>query len=99
MKVLVCRRCGRTRKSKCRRLCVPCYETARFDGTLHDYERVQRPLADFVEDFKELSARGMARAEVAAVMGYRPSSVERLISRARAAGLLPRPGACGRVTR
>lgn len=92
MRTIVCRRCGRTRKSKCRRICDPCYNTVRFDGTLAKYPRVTRSAADFAEDFKVLAARGMAQEEIAAAMGYTVKSLERLACRARGAGLsLPRP--------
>lgn len=50
-------------------------------------------LAEFAEDYMIYERRGLDRRQIAKVMGYRNGKVVgRLVSRARAAGLLPRPG-------
>lgn len=53
-------------------------------------------LTDFAEDYRIYRQRRLTHREITAVMGYRSNkTVGRLVSRARAAGLLPKPD--GRV--
>lgn len=59
-------------------------------------KRGERSLADFAEDYKILKRRELTNAEMAKVMGYRPRTVGRLATRARAAGLLPHVNGGGR---
>ena len=67
-----------------RGLCTTCgYALARTGG-LEDYPRVNRTLADTVEDHKILSERGLSRDEIAAELGMKPASLRRALERSRA---------------
>lgn len=57
---------------------------------------VRRSLAEFSEDFKILEGRGLPRREVADKLGITLDSLNRMLLRARNAGLLPRPLGGGR---
>lgn len=46
-------------------------------------------LAEFAEDFAILRRRGLTTAGIAEVMGRKPNTVERMLCRARRAGMLP----------
>ena len=55
--------------------------------------RGYRPIEKFVEDYLMLRRCGCTHREIATKLGYRnKKTVSCLVSRARAVGLLPRPG-------
>lgn len=81
-----CLRCDVVRKCKARGLCFTCYDAP---GAREQFPTTRRTLADFADDYKILSARGLGRTEIAEKLGYKQRSVLRMVSRARAAGLLP----------
>lgn len=55
--------------------------------------RGYRPIGLFVEEYLTLRRRGWTHREIAQEMGYRnKKTVSCLVTRARAVGLLPRPG-------
>lgn len=53
--------------------------------------RNRRTLAEFAEDFKILDAQQLSRREIAEKLELVPSSLDKLLMRARKAGLLPQP--------
>lgn len=65
------------------------------DLTAHQQRAVkrgQRPIADFVQEYTRWRRLGWTHREIAHEMGYRnKKTVSCLVTRARAAGLLPRP--------
>lgn len=63
-----------------RRLCRPCYDTARRQGDVTDFETVKRPWLDVIEDAEILLAR-TAPELVADALGMRPGSIARAASR------------------
>lgn len=89
-RVAPCARCTRVRQIRYRGVCASCGVLAERDGTIHDFPRERRTLADFAEDFKIIIEGGATYEQVAARLGYRPgSSLRNAIKRAIAAGLLP----------
>lgn len=53
--------------------------------------RNRRTLAEFAQDFKILDAQQLSRREIAEKLELVPSSLDKLLMRARKAGLLPQP--------
>jgi len=85
-----CRRCGRDGELRGRGLDAACYQAARLDGTLIDYERRNRPLAETVEDVRHLAAAGHLREEIARRLGITPESLRVKLWQAEQAGLIDR---------
>lgn len=81
-----CLRCEVARKIKSRGLCFTCYDVP---GARDEFPTNRRTLADFADDYRILTDRGLNRTQIAEKLGYKRSSVLRMVSRARAAGLLP----------
>ncbi|GIH07477.1 hypothetical protein Rhe02_55440 [Rhizocola hellebori] len=50
--------------------------------------KTYRKLPEFAADYRILKARNLPDAEIAVRMGYQPSSISKLIARARQAGLV-----------
>jgi hypothetical protein len=69
-----------------RGLCVNCRPRCDRDGTLADYERTNRSLADSWDAVRVLKARGLSRAEIAEALHIKPKSVTQIVYRHRSRG-------------
>jgi DNA-binding CsgD family transcriptional regulator len=85
-----CARCGRPGELRARGLDINCYEVARGNGTLIDYGRRTRPLAETVEEVRHLVAGGAAPEEVAQRLGITPETLRVTLHRAERRGLIDR---------
>lgn len=83
-----CTHCGEVKPLAGRGLCSTDFSRFHHAGTLDDWPRVNRTLEDFAADFAILRARGLRNREVAIQLGYRVSSISKIITRARAAKLI-----------
>jgi hypothetical protein len=87
-----CRECGREGRIEARGLDRSCYDRIQHAGQLENHPRRQRTQAEFVEDYKIVSARfadtNRRRTEqIARALGYsNASSLHKIVSRARRAG-------------
>lgn len=80
--------CHPGRRAYARRLCRGCYDHHHDHGTLHQHERVTRPLADFADDYQHLRSCGHGRASIAARIGMTRDAVDQAYRRAVRDGLL-----------
>lgn len=87
-----CRECGQEGRIEARGLDRQCYDRVQHAGALEDHPRRQRTQAEFVEDYRIVSARFDAnirrRTElIARALGYsNAASLHKIVSRARRAG-------------
>jgi hypothetical protein len=93
-RIIVCARCGRSRRYKARGLCGSCTTRVYARGEQLDYVRRTRKLEDFADDFKVLNGRGLSYAQISERLGYSTAgdggSMRHAILRAQQAGLLPK---------
>lgn len=94
--IAVCARCARLLRHRClgrsdslkgRGLCSRCYRRCELDGTLVDYPRRNRSRDELLEDWVILCHQeGHSLRDIAGRLRMKPTSLERAIQRARAAG-------------
>src|SRR5690606_1846833 len=81
-----CARCDRNRLHIGRGLCGSCYQWARRNGHLFDYERFGRPRTETVEEV-EFLLRPLGAQDPAAALGMTPAAIARDSYRAGRADL------------
>lgn len=79
-----CTRCHQVRLITGRDLCRTCHSHAARDGTLADYPRRNRPIADTIAEYQHLHNHyGLGPAQVAERLGLKTASLHRALQRAR----------------
>jgi hypothetical protein len=81
-------RCHPAREIYARTLCRGCYDHHRDAGTLDNYPRSKRPMADFADDYALLRAEGHTRQQIAQRLGMRRNTVDAAYRRSVRAGAL-----------
>lgn len=69
-----------------RGLCTTCRHHARVNGTIGEFERINRSRDDVLDDWVVLRRQGYSRRQAAERIGMRFAALDRAIQRARRAG-------------
>lgn len=80
--------CHPARETYGRTLCRGCYDHHRARGSLDQFPRARRPMADFAADYTLLRSEGYTRRQIAQRLGMVRNTLDAAVRRAVAAGAL-----------